>query len=46
MRIFDIADIPFEGVSQREKQQYVGQMKQTGSYQGYKLRSYWVCVTN
>ncbi|KAF8490579.1 Clavaminate synthase-like protein [Gautieria morchelliformis] len=40
-RMFDIADIPFEQVSQTEKEQYLGQMKQTGSYQGYKLRSYW-----
>lgn len=41
-RIFDIADIPFSGVAHEEKIQYEGKMKQTGSYQGYKLRQYWV----
>ncbi|KAF8056292.1 Clavaminate synthase-like protein [Lyophyllum atratum] len=40
-RIFDIADIPFEHVSPEEKQVYAGTMKDTGSYQGYKLRQYW-----
>ncbi|KIJ63602.1 hypothetical protein HYDPIDRAFT_29394 [Hydnomerulius pinastri MD-312] len=40
-RMFDIADIPFAGVSDEEKQVYAGTMKQTGSYQGYKLRQYW-----
>ncbi|KAG6917877.1 hypothetical protein DXG01_000647 [Tephrocybe rancida] len=39
-RIFDIAEIPFT-VSDQEKQKYVGKMKETGSYQGYKLRQYW-----
>lgn len=41
-RMFDIADIPFTGVSDEEKQPYVADIKQTGSYQGYKLRRYWV----
>ncbi|KAF8586081.1 Clavaminate synthase-like protein [Ramaria rubella] len=40
-RIFDIAEVPFQLVDQEEKERYAGQMKQTGSYQGYKLRSYW-----
>ncbi|PBK58476.1 Clavaminate synthase-like protein [Armillaria solidipes] len=40
-RIFDIADLPFAGVSDDEKRQYEGTMQQTGSYQGYKLRKYW-----
>ncbi|KAH7903359.1 Clavaminate synthase-like protein [Hygrophoropsis aurantiaca] len=40
-RMFDIADVPFSGVSEEEKQVYAGTMKQTGSYQGYKLRRYW-----
>ncbi|RDB17173.1 hypothetical protein Hypma_001822 [Hypsizygus marmoreus] len=40
-RIFDIADIPFARVSPEEKQTYAGTMKETGSYQGYKLRQYW-----
>lgn len=41
-RIFDIADVPFARVTPEEKQQYVGKMKEAGSYQGYKPRSYWV----
>ncbi|KAH7915946.1 Clavaminate synthase-like protein [Hygrophoropsis aurantiaca] len=40
-RMFDIADVPFSGVPEEEKQVYAGTMKQTGSYQGYKLRQYW-----
>lgn len=41
-RMFDIADVPFSAVSDSEKQIYAGTMKQTGSYQGYKPRQYWV----
>ncbi|EMD36734.1 hypothetical protein CERSUDRAFT_50949 [Gelatoporia subvermispora B] len=40
-RIFDIADVPFAQVSDDEKRQYAGNIKATGSYQGYKLRQYW-----
>ncbi|EKM77199.1 hypothetical protein AGABI1DRAFT_77616 [Agaricus bisporus var. burnettii JB137-S8] len=40
-RIFDIANVPFEGVSEDEKKEYAGTMKKSGSYQGYKLRQYW-----
>ncbi|KAH7869542.1 Clavaminate synthase-like protein [Lentinula edodes] len=40
-RMFDIADVPFSQVSDEEKQKYVAPTKQTGSYQGYKLRQYW-----
>ncbi|KAJ3774622.1 Clavaminate synthase-like protein [Lentinula raphanica] len=40
-RMFDIADVPFSRVNDEEKQKYVAQTKQTGSYQGYKLRQYW-----
>ncbi|TFK52765.1 Clavaminate synthase-like protein [Heliocybe sulcata] len=40
-RMFDIANIPFEHVSTEEKQAYAGDIKATGSYQGYKMRSYW-----
>ncbi|KAK7461079.1 hypothetical protein VKT23_009008 [Stygiomarasmius scandens] len=40
-RIFDIGDVPFAQVGDEEKQRYAGTMKQTGSYQGYKLRQYW-----
>jgi len=40
-RIFDIADISFSQVPNEEKMQYSAKMKDTGSYQGYKPRSYW-----
>ncbi|PCH36926.1 Clavaminate synthase-like protein [Wolfiporia cocos MD-104 SS10] len=40
-RIFDIADIPFSAVGDEEKKWYAGNIKATGSYQGYKLRQYW-----
>ncbi|KAF9078573.1 hypothetical protein BDP27DRAFT_1309816, partial [Rhodocollybia butyracea] len=40
-RVFDIADVPFSQVSDDEKQKYIASPKQTGSYQGYKLREYW-----
>ena len=40
--MFDIADTPFTGVGDEEKQAYASTPKQTGSYQGYKLRRYWV----
>ena len=40
--MFDIADIPFARVSEEEKKIYVARMKETGSYQGYKPRQYWV----
>ncbi|EPT02050.1 hypothetical protein FOMPIDRAFT_1119271 [Fomitopsis schrenkii] len=40
-RIFDIADVPFSEVSEEEKKVYTGNIKATGSYQGYKLRQYW-----
>jgi hypothetical protein len=43
--MFDIADIPFSGVSDEEKSSYSGKMKETGSYQGYKPRQYWVRYT-
>ena len=42
-RMFDIADIPFSQVSEAEKKAYEGRVKETGTYQGYKLRQYWVC---
>ncbi|KAH9934538.1 Clavaminate synthase-like protein [Epithele typhae] len=40
-RIFDIADVPFSQVSEDEKKQLVGNIKETGLYRGYKLREYW-----
>lgn len=44
-RMFDIADVPFAQVSDEEKQAYLGKIKETGSFQGYKLRNYWVRIT-
>jgi len=41
-RMFDIADVPFASVSEEEKKIYVARMKESGSYQGYKPRQYWV----
>ena len=41
-RIFDIADIPFTQVSEEEKKKYAGKIREEGSYQGYKLRQFWV----
>ena len=41
--MFDIADIPFSQVPDAEKKAYEGRVKETGTYQGYKLRQYWVC---
>lgn len=40
-RMFDIADVPLAQVGDDEKRKYDGRMLQTGSFQGYKLRSYW-----
>ena len=40
-RLFDIADVPFARVSEEEKPKYTEQGN-NGSYQGYKLRQYWV----
>ncbi|KAH0578751.1 hypothetical protein H2248_003873 [Termitomyces sp. 'cryptogamus'] len=40
-RIFDIANVPFACVTAEEKIIYAGTIKETGSYQGYKLKQYW-----
>ncbi|OBZ77057.1 hypothetical protein A0H81_02988 [Grifola frondosa] len=40
-RVFDIADVPFSQVDDEEKRQYAGNIKEQGSFQGYKLRNYW-----
>jgi len=40
-RIFDIADVPFSVVSDEEKKAYVANIKEAGSWQGYKLKRYW-----
>lgn len=42
VRMFDIADTPFSQVPEDEKKSFVADIKGTGSYQGYKLRQYWV----
>ncbi|KAJ3993387.1 Clavaminate synthase-like protein [Lentinula boryana] len=39
---FDIADVPFSQVGDQEKERYLASMKQARSYQGYKLRQFWV----
>lgn len=41
-RMFDIADVPFSQVSDQEKKAYECNVKEMGTYQGYKLRQYWV----
>jgi hypothetical protein len=40
--MFDIADVPFAQVSDREKLEYTGNILETGTDQGYKPRKYWV----
>ncbi|OBZ66700.1 hypothetical protein A0H81_13134 [Grifola frondosa] len=40
-RMFDIADIPFTLVDDVEKRRFAPNIKEDGSYQGYKLRQYW-----
>lgn len=41
-RIFDIAAVPFEGVSPEEKKAYEADIKGTGEFIGYKPMHYWV----
>jgi len=40
-RMFDIADIPFARVTDEEKKPYLANIKENGSFQGYKPRQYW-----
>ena len=40
--MFDIADYAFSGVPDEEKRNYLADIKDGGSYQGYKLREFWV----
>ncbi|KAF8577574.1 Clavaminate synthase-like protein [Ramaria rubella] len=40
-RMFDIADIPFSQVPEEDKPKFTGNIKELGSYQGYKPRNYW-----
>ena len=44
-RIFDVADVPFSGVSDKEKQLYTSVDEETGWYHAYKLRQHWVSNT-
>ena len=41
-RMFDIANVPFEQVPEEEKKEFDSKPHETGSFQGYKLRQYWV----
>lgn len=41
-RIFDIANLTFDGVTPEEKQEYTGDTEALGAYKGYKPRNYWV----
>jgi hypothetical protein len=40
--MFDIANIPFEHISDSEKQKYRAAIKEDGSFQGYKPKQYFV----
>ncbi|KAH8077494.1 Clavaminate synthase-like protein [Cristinia sonorae] len=40
-RIFNVANVPLDQVSDEEKMKFDGKLQQTGSYQGYKPRQYW-----
>jgi hypothetical protein len=42
--MFDIADIPFSQVKEEEKPKFTNDIKEIGSMQGYKPRSYWVGI--
>lgn len=40
-RMLDIADIPFTQVSEEERAEYDSKLNESGTYKGYKPRSYW-----
>lgn len=40
--MFDLSDYAVEHVSEEEKQKYMGRMRETGTYRGYKPRKFWV----
>ncbi|KZP34083.1 Clavaminate synthase-like protein [Athelia psychrophila] len=40
-RIFDIANLTFDGVAPEEKKYYTGDTEVLGAYKGYKPRNYW-----
>lgn len=43
-RIFDIAAVPFDGVTPEEQKAYVADMKAAGEFEGYKPLQYWASV--
>lgn len=43
-RVFGVADVAFSQVSEVEKKKYAAPIRETGFYQGYKARQYWVCI--
>ncbi|KAF5363389.1 hypothetical protein D9756_000242 [Leucocoprinus leucothites] len=40
-RMFDLANYAIENVNEEEKSHYVGNMREDGSYRGYKPRKFW-----
>ena len=43
-RMFDIANVAFDNVSDEEKQAYTTSFEKMGQYLGYKPRKQWVCL--
>ena len=43
-RMFDIANVAFDNVSDEEKQAYTTSFEKIGQYQGYKPPKQWVCL--
>ena len=40
--MFNLSNYASEYVSDEEKRQYEGHMREAGTYRGYKLRQFWV----
>ncbi|XP_006456789.1 hypothetical protein AGABI2DRAFT_195789 [Agaricus bisporus var. bisporus H97] len=40
-RMFDLSNYAVDNVSDEEKQKYVGNMRENGTYRGYKPRKFW-----
>lgn len=40
--MFNLSNYASECVSDEEKRQYEGHMREAGTYRGYKLRQFWV----
>lgn len=45
-RMFDLSNYAVDNVSDEEKQNYVGNMRENGTYRGYKPRKFWVSGVN